>query len=157
MLLDQLTYLPDGILTKVDRAAMHVSLETRAPLLDHRVVAFAGSLPLEMKLRGATSKWALRQVLYRYVPAELIERPKMGFEVPVGVWLRGPLREWAEDLLAPHHVRESGLLDALLVGQMWQEHLSGRFNWGLQLWNVLMLLSWQRRHCAPARAVGTSS
>ena len=155
MLLDQLTYLPDGILTKVDRAAMHVSLETRAPLLDHRVVAFAGSLPLEMKLRGATSKWALRQVLYRYVPAELIERPKMGFEVPVGVWLRGPLRDWAEDLLAPHRVKDSGLLDAGLVRRTWQEHLSGRFNWGLQLWNVLMLLAWQRRQCAPGRVVGS--
>ena len=155
MLLDQLTYLPDGILTKVDRAAMHVSLETRAPLLDHRVVAFAGSLPLEMKLRGATSKWALRQVLYRYVPADLIERPKMGFEVPVGIWLRGPLRDWAEDLLAPHRVRDSGLLDAGLVRRTWQEHLSGRFNWGLQLWNVLMLLAWQRRQCAPGRVVGS--
>ncbi|MCZ4368502.1 asparagine synthase (glutamine-hydrolyzing) [Sulfitobacter dubius] len=146
MLLDQLTYLPDGILTKVDRAAMHVSLETRAPLLDHRVVEFAGRLPMSMKLRDNKSKWALRQVLYRYVPAALIERPKMGFEVPVGIWLRGPLRDWAEDLLSVSRLHDSGYLDVNLVRQTWAEHLSGRFNFGLQLWNILMFLSWQRKN-----------
>ena len=146
MLLDQLSYLPDGILTKVDRAAMHVSLETRAPLLDHRVVEFAGSLPLEMKLKGASLKWALRQVLYRYVPSELIERPKMGFEVPVGIWLRGPLRDWAEDLLSVSRLHDSGYLNVSLVRQTWGEHLSGRSNFGLQLWNILMFLSWQKKN-----------
>lgn len=145
MVLDQLTYLPDGILTKVDRASMHVSLETRAPLLDHQVIEFSGRLPMAMKLNGNMSKWALRQVLYRYVPADLIERPKMGFEVPVGIWLRGPLRDWAEDLLAPQRLRESGFLDVSAVRQAWDAHLSGRFNWGLHLWNILMFLSWQRR------------
>ncbi|MEO9968586.1 MAG: asparagine synthase (glutamine-hydrolyzing) [Roseibium sp.] len=144
MLLDQITYLPDGILTKVDRAAMHVSLETRAPLLDHRVVEFAGRLPMSMKLHNNKSKWALRRVLYRYVPVELIERPKMGFEVPVGIWLRGPLRDWAEDLLQPHRLKDSDLLNVELVRRTWREHLSGRFNWGLPLWTVLMFLSWQR-------------
>ena len=144
MLLDQITYLPDGILTKVDRAAMQVSLETRAPLLDHRVVEFAGRLPMSMKLHNNKSKWALRRVLYRYVPVELIERPKMGFEVPVGIWLRGPLRDWAEDLLQPHRLKNSDLLNVELVRRTWREHLSGRFNWGLPLWNVLMFLSWQR-------------
>ncbi|MFG6665198.1 asparagine synthase (glutamine-hydrolyzing) [Sulfitobacter sp. 916] len=143
MLLDLISTLPDGILTKVDRAAMHVSLETRAPLLDHRVVEFAGRLPMSMKLQSNQSKWALRQVLYRYVPAELIERPKMGFEVPVGIWLRGPLREWAEDLLQPRHLSNSGFLNVHMVRQTWAEHLSGRFNWGLQLWHVLMFLAWQ--------------
>ncbi len=143
MLLDVLTYLPDDILAKVDRAAMHVSLETRAPLLDHRVVEFAGRLPMSMKLRDGKLKWALRQVLYRYVPADLIERPKMGFEVPVGLWLRGPLREWAEDLLDPTRLKEGSFLNAALVRQTWAEHQSARFNWGLPLWNVLMFLAWQ--------------
>ena len=143
MLLDTLTYLPDDILAKVDRAAMHVSLETRAPLLDHRVVEFAGRLPMSMKLRDGKSKWALRQVLYRYVPADLIERPKMGFEVPVGLWLRGPLRDWAEDLLSPSRLEDGGFLNAALVRKTWAEHQSARFNWGLPLWNVLMFLAWQ--------------
>jgi asparagine synthase (glutamine-hydrolysing) len=143
MLLDTLTYLPDDILAKVDRAAMHVSLETRAPLLDHRVVEFAGRLPMSMKLHDGKSKWALRQVLYRYVPADLIERPKMGFEVPVGLWLRGPLRDWAEDLLNPARLQAGGFLNAALVRRTWDEHQSARFNWGLPLWNVLMFLAWQ--------------
>jgi len=143
MLLDVLTYLPDDILTKVDRAAMHVSLETRAPLLDHRVVEFASRLPIEMKLREGKSKWALRQVLYRYVPADLIERPKMGFEVPVGLWLCGPLRDWAEDLLDEKKLKNDGILNVAVVRQTWAEHLSKRFNWGLPLWNVLMFLAWK--------------
>lgn len=143
MLLDTLTYLPDDILTKVDRASMHVSLECRAPLLDHRVVEFAWALPLDLKLRNGQSKWALRQVLYRHVPAELIERPKMGFEVPVGLWLRGPLRDWAENLLDPATLDASGVLNTKLLRQTWAEHLSGRYNHGLRLWNVLMFQAWQ--------------
>jgi len=142
MMLDVLTYLPDDILTKVDRAAMRVSLETRAPLLDHRVVEFAGRLPMAMKLREGKSKWALRQVLYRYVPADLIERPKMGFEVPVGLWLRGPLRDWAADLLDASRLKDGGFLNAALVRQTWDDHLSERFNWGLPLWNILMFQAW---------------
>lgn len=143
MLLDTLTYLPDDILTKVDRASMHVSLECRAPLLDHRVVEFAWALPLSLKLREGQSKWALRQVLYRHVPADLIERPKMGFEVPVGLWLRGPLCDWAEALLNPAALDAGGVLDTHLLRQTWAEHLSGRFNHGLRLWNALMFLAWQ--------------
>ncbi|MEA1618177.1 asparagine synthase (glutamine-hydrolyzing) [Erythrobacter sp. T5W1-R] len=142
MLLDVLTYLPDDILAKVDRASMRVSLECRAPFLDHRVVEFAGRLPQDLKLREGKSKWALRQVLYRYVPAALIERPKMGFEVPVGIWLRGPLKDWAQALLDPERLDREGFLNSRLLTEKWAEHLSERFNWGPQLWNALMFLAW---------------
>ena len=121
---------------------MRVSLECRAPFLDHRVVEFAGRLPDGMKCREGKSKWALRQVLYRYVPASLIERPKMGVEVPVGIWLRGPLRDWAEALLDPRRLEQEGYLNPTLLRRTWAEHLSGRFNWGLQLWNALMFQAW---------------
>ena len=142
MQLDMVTYLPDDILAKVDRATMAVSLESRAPLLDHRVVEFAWALPLDLKRRDGLSKWALRQVLYRHVPRELVERPKMGFEVPIGLWLRGPLRDWAAALLEPTRLRREGWFDAAVVARHWSEHLSGRCNWGMQLWNVLMFQTW---------------
>lgn len=142
MQLDMLTYLPDDILAKVDRATMAVSLESRAPFLDHRVVDFAWGLPVELKQRAGKSKWALRQVLYRHVPATLIDRPKMGFEVPIGLWLRGSLREWAGDLLSRERLRREGWFDADVITKMWQAHLDGKANWGMQLWPVVMFQSW---------------
>jgi len=142
MLLDQLGYLPDDILVKVDRAAMAVSLETRAPLLDHRLVEFAWHLPLHQKLRGGTSKWVLRQLLYRYVPKSLIERPKQGFAVPLDAWLRGPLRDWAHDLIDPRRLRSEGYFDVEAVSRAWAAHLSGRENRGHQLWSILMFQNW---------------
>lgn len=142
MFLDQVTYLPDDILVKVDRATMAVSLESRAPFLDHRVVELAWRMPLELKVRGGQGKWALRQVLYRHVPRELIERPKMGFAVPVDRWLRGPLRAWAEELLDAGRLAREGFFAPDVIRRKWLEHLSGAQNWSAQLWPVLMFQAW---------------
>jgi asparagine synthase (glutamine-hydrolysing) len=140
--LDAVTYLSDDILTKVDRAAMANSLETRVPLLDHRIVEFASSLPLSMKIHQGSGKWILREVLNRYVPRKLIERPKSGFGIPVGGWLKGPLQEWAEDLLSEQKLKDGGYFDVKQVRKVWGEHGSGKKNQQYQLWSVLMFQSW---------------
>lgn len=148
---DTLTYLPEDILTKVDRASMAVSLEVRVPLLDHRVVEFAWRVPRKLKIRFGVGKWLLRQVLYQYVPRSLIDRPKMGFSVPLDAWLRGPLRNWAEELLNPAAINKFGLLEPEPVWSTWQEHISGEHDLGPRLWSVLMLQSWcdqQSQHVA---------
>ena len=142
MHLDLMFYLPDDVLVKVDRAAMAVSLETRAPFLDHRVVEFASQLPLHLKLRDKQSKWILRQLLDRYVPREFVERPKMGFGVPLHDWLRGPLREWAEAKLEPARIERHGVFDPIEVRHVWEEHLRGYSNNTATLWPVLMFDGW---------------
>ncbi|MCZ6804992.1 MAG: asparagine synthase (glutamine-hydrolyzing) [Proteobacteria bacterium] len=143
--LDTISYLPDDILTKVDRASMAVSLEARVPLLDHRVVELAWQLPMRFKIFNGKGKWILRNILYKTVPKDLLERPKMGFGVPIGEWLRGPLLEWAETLLDEKKINEQGLLKYELIHNKWQEHLTGKRNWQHQLWNVLMFQAWYER------------
>ena len=142
MFLDAISYLPDDILVKVDRAAMGVSLETRVPLLDHRIVEFAWTLPAKLRRRGNQSKWLLRQVLFRHVPRHLIERPKRGFGIPLDAWLRGPLRPWAEALLTEPLLRQQGYFDVARVRAMWLGHLQSRQSAGSMLWNVLMFQAW---------------
>ena len=141
---DQMAYLPDDNLTKMDRASMSVGLETRAPLLDHRIVELSWRLGNHLKIREGQSKWLLRQVLYKYVPKQLIERPKMGFSVPVGEWLRGPLRDWAEDLLNVKTMDAQGILDPRMVSEVWEDHLSGTIEGQNALWPVLMFQSWYK-------------
>lgn len=142
MAVDALSYLPEDILVKVDRTAMGVGLETRTPFLDHRVVEFAWRLPLSVKIRNGCQKWGLRQVLYKYVPKQFVERPKAGFEMPLASWLRGPLRDWAEALLDERRLQEEGFFDPQPIRQKWHEHLSGRAHWGGHLWSVLMFQAW---------------
>lgn len=142
MVWDTIGYLTDDILTKVDRAAMSVSLETRVPFLDHRIVEFAWSLPMQFKIREGQSKWVLRQLLFKYVPRSLIDRPKMGFAVPVAEWLRGPLRDWAQDLFDRYAGSDGNLLDSALVKRLWAVHLQGRADRSLILWSVLMFYGW---------------
>lgn len=146
MALDTYSYLPDDVLVKVDRAAMAAGLETRAPLLDHRIVEFAWSLPLHQKLLGNVTKWALRQVLYRHVPRTLIERSKQGFGIPLAQWLQGPWRDWAEDHLTENRLNQSGFLNAPMIQEKWREHLSGERHWHSGLWSVLMFQAWYQEN-----------
>jgi asparagine synthase (glutamine-hydrolysing) len=146
MYVDAISYLPDDILVKVDRAGMSVSLETRMPLLDHRVVELAWRLPMDLKVRDGVGKWLLRQVLHRHVPKALVERPKMGFGLPVDKWLRGPLREWAETLLGESRLESEGFFSPARVRAAWDAHLSGRVDQHSLLWNVLMFQSWLEHH-----------
>ena len=143
---DTLAYLPDDILVKVDRTSMSVGLEARVPMIDHRVVELAWSLPLSLKMRSGRTKWALRQILDRHVPRELVERPKMGFALPMEAWLRGPLRAWADDLISESRLRREGLLEPGPIQQKWREHVSGTRHWHYYLWDVLALQAWREAH-----------
>lgn len=142
MFMDAMSYLPDDILVKVDRAAMANSLETRVPFLDHRVIELASTFPMSMKCKGGKSKWILREVLYRYVPRALIERPKAGFGIPLAEWLRGPLRAWVETLLDEQRLQREGYFEVKFVRQLWRAHVMGESNNQTLLWNILMFQAW---------------
>jgi asparagine synthase (glutamine-hydrolysing) len=154
MFADTVAYLPDDILVKVDRAAMGVSLETRLPMLDHRVLEFAWQLPLHMKVRNREGKWLLKRVLHNYVPAPLIERPKMGFGIPVNQWVRGPLRDWAEDLISRDRIQQDGFLNPRFIRELWSRHLDGLSAEGDRLWQVLMFQAWLAASAGPRAMQG---
>jgi len=142
---DQMNYLPGDNLAKVDRASMAVSLETRLPLLSHEMIELSWRIPQDMKVRNGDAKWLLKQVLFKYVPSELVERPKMGFSVPIASWLRYELRDWASDLIASEQLKSNNILNQVVIDKAWQEHLSGVKDHSLKLWAVLMFLSWNER------------
>ena len=144
MLADTVSYLPDDILTKVDRASMSVSLEARVPFLDPELFDLAWTVPLDMKISDGVGKRVLRDVLARYVPRPLFERPKAGFAIPLAAWLRGPLRDWADNLLSDEALRASGMLDPAPILETWKLHLSGTADRSEQLWTVLMFQAWHR-------------
>ena len=142
MFIDTITYLPDDILTKVDRASMSVGLELRVPMLNHHLVEFAWNLPQHMKINNQNGKWILKQLLYKHLPPNLIERPKMGFSLPIGEWLRGPLKDWAEALLDENRLIQEGFFNAKPIREKWIKHCLGENDFEHQLWNVIMFQAW---------------
>jgi asparagine synthase (glutamine-hydrolysing) len=142
MVFDFLTYLPGDILVKVDRASMASSIETRSPFLDHKLIEYTWKIPHRLKNKNSQGKWILKEILKKYIPKNLTERPKMGFGVPIGIWLRGSLKDWAENLLDEKKMQEEGFLNSNLIRKKWEEHISGKKNWQYDLWDVLMFQAW---------------
>ena len=145
MYADHCGYVPNDLMVKVDRTSMSAGLEARVPFLDHRMIEFAYGMPLSFKYRDGQTKWMLKEVLRRYLPDELIDRPKMGFEIPVGEWMSGALRQWAGDLLSPESLKKSGFFQTDLVASMWNEHCSAKRRWTYRLWAILMFQAWHQQ------------